>query len=128
MPKEQGVSTDETIREEQNLFSHYKCQSQNYFNSNMLLINDCRDNNRVTNANDEMKAFQIALLRRIGVVKEQSKLAAGTRPLMNLGKYGGATVEYIKSESEKYKRIRDPKRRRLIKAKISLEQVFNTRL
>ena len=75
------------------------------------------------NANDEMKAFQIALLRRIGAVKEQSRISSGRRPLVNLGRYGGASVDYIKAESEKYKRIRDPKARRMIKAKIFLEQV-----
>ncbi|XP_076807180.1 uncharacterized protein LOC143450499 [Clavelina lepadiformis] len=81
-----------------------------------------RVNNKLINANDEMKAFQIALLRRIAAVRDQSKLVAGTRPLKNLGRYGGASVDYIKAESEKYKRIRDPVKIRMMKAKILLNQ------
>jgi len=86
-----------------------------------------RTTTKVTNSNDELKAFQIALLRRIRTVREQNKVTASSRPLINLGRYGGATIEQVKIESEKFKRIRDPEKRRRIKAKIYLEQVCQAR-
>nr|XP_018666744.1 uncharacterized protein LOC104266792 isoform X1 [Ciona intestinalis]XP_026693872.1 uncharacterized protein LOC104266792 isoform X1 [Ciona intestinalis]XP_026693873.1 uncharacterized protein LOC104266792 isoform X1 [Ciona intestinalis]XP_026693882.1 uncharacterized protein LOC104266792 isoform X1 [Ciona intestinalis] len=77
-------------------------------------------NNKVLNASDELKAFQVALLRRITAVNEVGVFE--DRPLRNLGRYGGASIEQIKAESLKYKRIRDPEKRRKIKSKILMEQ------
>lgn len=80
--------------------------------------------NRVFKSNDEIKAFQKALLKRLSVVDQSSRHTDGCRPLYNLGRYGGASINQIKMESEKYKPIRDPKKIRMMRAKRLLEQVM----
>lgn len=81
-----------------------------------------RNEKKIFKSNDDLKAFQKALLHRITTVRETSRLAGGIRPLVNLGRYGGATIDQIKIESEKFKPIRNPEQRRMIKTKILLEQ------
>ena len=90
----------------------------------MFYYSPFRSNQKAIKHSDELKAFQVALLRRIGSVRNADNQSDGRRPLGNLGRYGGASVGQIKLESEKYRRIRDPVKIRMMKAKISLEQVI----
>nr|XP_039250975.1 uncharacterized protein LOC120328524 isoform X1 [Styela clava] len=81
-----------------------------------------RSAKKIFQSNDDIKAFQKALIQRITVVKEKSKMSGEIRPLINLGRYGGASLDQIRKESHKYKPIRNPEQRRLIKTRILLEQ------
>lgn len=70
-----------------------------------------------------MKAFQKALLKRISEVKEINRRSTGIRPLLNLGRYGGAPVDRIKANLDKYRPVRNPTERRLLKTKLLLQEV-----
>ena len=72
---------------------------------------------------DDMKAFQSALMRRIADVKEKNKASSGIRPLLNLGRYGGASTTKIRANLDQYRPVRNPTQRRLKRTQLLLQEV-----